>query len=87
MGMAGRTKRRTSREKKIWRRNTALIPEGERRKQEIREKVRTIEAVLKGSNDVVDFVDWWFGVFLSVTKYNYLLKILSVGYILFLTVL
>lgn len=85
--MAGRTKRRTSREKKIWRRNTALIPEGERRKQEIREKVRTIEAVLKGSNDVVDFVDWWFGVFLSVTKYNYLLKILSVGYILFLTVL
>ncbi|KAM7097010.1 caspase-10-like isoform 2-T3 [Ciconia maguari] len=36
--MVGRTKRRTSREKKIWRRNTALILEGERRKQEKREK-------------------------------------------------
>lgn len=57
--MAGRTKRRTNREKKIWRRNTASVLEGERRKQEIREKVRTIEAVLKGSNDVVGFVDWW----------------------------
>lgn len=87
MGMAGRTKRRTSREKKIRKRNTALILEGERRKQEIREKIRTIEAVLKESNDVVGFVDWWFGVFLGVTKYNYFLKISSVGYILFLTVL
>ncbi|KAM6132116.1 caspase-10 isoform 2-T2 [Phoenicopterus ruber ruber] len=36
--MVGRTKRRTSREKKIWRRNTASILEGERRKQEKREK-------------------------------------------------
>ncbi|XP_075009603.1 caspase-10-like isoform X2 [Calonectris borealis] len=36
--MVGRTKRRTIREKKIWRRNTASILEGERRKQEKREK-------------------------------------------------
>lgn len=36
--MVGRTKRRTSREKKIWRRNTASILEGERRKQEKSEK-------------------------------------------------
>ncbi|XP_050756408.1 caspase-10 [Gymnogyps californianus] len=36
--MVGRTKRRTSREKKIWRRNKASILEGERRKQEKREK-------------------------------------------------
>ncbi|XP_065526123.1 caspase-10 [Lathamus discolor] len=36
--MAGRTRRRTNREKKIWRRNTASVLEGERRKQEIREK-------------------------------------------------
>ncbi|KAM6079972.1 caspase-10 isoform 1-T1 [Theristicus caerulescens] len=36
--MVGKTKRRTSREKKIWRRNTASILEGERRKKEKREK-------------------------------------------------
>jgi len=36
--MVGTTKRRTSREKKIWRRNTASVLEGEGRKQEKREK-------------------------------------------------
>ncbi|XP_027657267.1 caspase-10-like isoform X1 [Falco biarmicus] len=36
--MVGRTKRRTSREKKIWRKNTASLLEAERRKQEKREK-------------------------------------------------
>lgn len=36
--MVGRTKRRTSREKKIWRRKTTSVLEGERRKEKKREK-------------------------------------------------
>lgn len=88
--MVGRTKRRTSREKKIWRRNTASILEGERRKQEKREKgiIRIIVAILTGSNDVVDFCGLVvLGFFFSDAKYNYLLKILAIECILFLIVL